>query len=301
MWANGCPQQPGEATILDEPGSSGSEDGDDDDDEELFDVTGDQFNTKLIEMDSIAKKLAEKFPRDFGAAYLTTLAHSNARHDFTPAIQVTASPVTALRFGDRGVNNRGKKPAAQISKGEDARSNCRVAMNKAAKSLLKNQDRLVETVDEVNNRPAKRKYKQPLTSARATAQPIDLHLLENEIENLETTLCAKYRLRASMMASVGDVSSTTTDAVNIPTQAITLVVGPKHYYDTTTMFQFTNNIPDNCPLPEMFRALYTVREDDVPQTREQAKTKKRERHVVSSVDELVKRKDSVRNARVASN
>ena len=229
------------------------------------------------------------------------MVHSNARQDFAPAIQVTALPVTAVRFGDRGVNNRGKKPAAQISNEVDARSNSRVVMNKAAMALQRKQNWLVDAVDEVNKRPAKRKYKQPiLTSARTTAPPIDLHLLERVIEDLETTLCAKYRLRASMMAELDNVSSMTS-AFNIPTQAITLVAGPKHFYDTTTMFQFTNNIPDSCPLPEMFRALYAVRDDDVPLTREGIRLKERERHVVSSVDELGQRKEMVRRARVASN
>ncbi len=73
-------------------------------------------------MDSVAKKLAETFPRGFGAAYLTTLLHGNAQRDLTPAIQLTSAPVTAVRFGDRGVNNRGKKQAVDISEQEPAKS-----------------------------------------------------------------------------------------------------------------------------------------------------------------------------------
>jgi hypothetical protein len=60
---------------------------------------------------------------------------------------------------------------------------------------------------------------------------------------------------------VGNESSTA--SVDSPTPAVTLVAGPRHYYDTTTMFQFTNNVPDSCPLPKLFRALYSIRDDDI--------------------------------------
>lgn len=261
---------------------------------EHFDITSIPFNSKLVEMDSVAKKLAEKFPRGFGAAYLATLLHGNSRLNFTPAIQVTAASVAALRFGDRGVNSRGKKQAGNISKKGAPRSRARGVMNTAAMALKKQMDWLVDTIDEVNKRPATRKYRQQPTNTPTGADPaVDLVLLESEIADLESDLCAKYRLRAAV-ALVGNGSST--EPVASPPQAVTLVAGPMHYYDATTMFQFTNNVPDICPLPKLFRALYSIRDDDIPQDREGTRSKKRERHTITSENELGQRKEAMRTA-----
>jgi hypothetical protein len=292
LWANGGgPQQLDEATAVDEQGSDEEfEEGEDEDDTQSLDITCEQFNAKLVEMDSVAKNLAEIFPRSFGASYLSSLVHSNSQQDFTPAIHVTSVPVTAVRFGNLAVQNRGKKPAATISKTGNSRARSREVMNTAAMSLKTKIDWLVDSVDEVNNRPAKRKYKQPLNSTPTTVAAVDSLLLESEITDLERILCMKYNQRAS----IARTDNGSGNALNTPTQAIALVAGPSHYYDTTTMFQFTNNIPDSCPLPNFFRALYCIREDDTPQTREGLRNKKRERHSVASVDELGQRKRSIR-------
>ncbi len=87
LWANGGPQQLEEAVVGElNLGTTSCSDDDDveleGDEAEHFEITGEQFNLKLIEMDSVTKKLAEMFPRDFGGAYLTSLVHSNAQRDF---------------------------------------------------------------------------------------------------------------------------------------------------------------------------------------------------------------------------
>jgi hypothetical protein len=81
--------------------------------------------------------------------------------------------------------------------------------------------------------------------------------------------------------------------IESPTPAIALIAGPRHHYDTITLFQFMENIPDHCPLPKFFRALYSIRDDDVPQTAIQARSKKRERHVVANSADLGRRKQYI--------
>ena len=272
LWNNGGPQQLADE-LLD------SSDEETEDNTVVVPIDANQFNTKLVELDAIAKQLAEKFPRGFGASYLTTLVHGNAQQDFTPAIQATSAPVTAVRFGDCGLLNRHQKPASGISKSRANRTRIREVMLTAAEALGKQTDWLVDCIDEVNKRPAKKKYRQPqLQPATVAVDPV---VLDREIAELEDALCAKYRLRAAMT-----LPNTEDALVSVPTQAVILVAGPRHFYDTITMLQFTNNIPDDCPLPKLFRALYAVRDDDVPQNREESRSKKREHHAVCSTNSL---------------
>lgn len=282
LWTNGGPEQIESNTTI--TTSSSDEDALD---VELFDISGSQFNSKLVDMDCAAKQLAEKFPRGFGASYLATLIHGNAQQDFTPAIQITSAPVTAVRFGNRGLNNRGTKRANEISKIGSPRARARGVMNTAAIALKKKMDWLVDMVDEVNKRPAIRKYRQPRTNVPIASSAIDQVLLDNEIADLEIALCAKYRQRSALI-----------DVIDMPTPAVTLVAGPRHNYDTTTMFQFTNNVPDNYPIPKLFRAFHSIRDDDVPQNREDSRSKKRERHAVSSSEDLGKSKEIQRTGGV---
>jgi len=69
-------------------------------------------------------------------------------------------------------------------------------MNTAAMDVKKQMDWLVDTIDEVNKRPAIRKYRQqPTNTPTGAADPaVDLILLESEIADLESDLCAKCRL-----------------------------------------------------------------------------------------------------------
>ena len=94
-------------------------------------------------------------------------------------------------------------------------------------------------------------------------------------------MLSTYRVRAAMtFPSAADTVAT------IPTQSITLVAGTRKFYDTITMFQFTTNVPDDCPITKFFRALYAIRDDDAPENREESRNKKREHHTVLSVDSL---------------
>ena len=114
-----------------------------------------------------------------------------------------------------------------------------------------------------------------------TALALDPVVLDREIVDLEAALCANYRLRAAMtFPSDADTVGT------IPTQSVTLVAGPRDFYDTITMFQFTTNVSDDCPLPKFFRAFYAIRDDEAPENREESRNKKREHHTVSSVNSL---------------
>lgn len=155
-------------------------------------------------------------------------------------------------------------------------------MNKISKTLANKVNNLVDAVDEVNNRPAIRKYRSNKTSGNVAYDLSTLEALEEDIADVEESLCSKYQLRANLIR-LRDCGSL--DAV-IPTTAVSFISGPRDTYDTTTMFAYQTNTIPNCPLANFFKSIYSIRPDDIVQSASDSRKVKRKRHEVMSANSL---------------
>jgi len=241
LWSNGGPPP-----ISTDAADTTLEDGSDSDDESVEDDDNElnasntssgsnPFNTLLIDIDVVAKQLAEKFARAFGRPYLEALGHGPASN-YTSAIQASGvSIISNPRFGN--LSSPRAKTAADISKNGGARTNARIHMNRVSLATQKSFDVLIEAVDEVNRRPADRQYKPPRkVSDLVFDDPAEaLAILNVDIQDAEDHICDLYLKRRMLTRQLNP--STTSD-VETPTSAVGIVVGPRHHYDTVTMFEF---------------------------------------------------------------
>ena len=221
-------------------------------------VADNLFNDLLVEMDVVAKRLASMFPRSFGKLYLASLQHGDSQ-DFAPAVQVSAVAIGTPRFGSPTA--RRAKAAREISKASQNRSLARQHMQQVANGFNNKIIEVIEAVDEVNRRPADREYRPDSASIiRVANDSLDaLNVVEAEIKAAEDSLFAKYELRANILRQ----NDETTDITSVPTVGLAVVVGPRHYYDRITIYDFGSSVPAHEPLVRMFRAINSVRKDDV--------------------------------------
>ena len=152
------------------------------------------------------------------------------------------------------------------------------------KTLL---DQLIEGVDEVNRRPAVRLYK-PLRVRRQKTSPnaaAKRDALQIDIVSVEQQLCALYCKRRDLDRQL-NADRIESDEIMNPTAAIGIVVGPRHHYDSITMFEFGTDHPEHEPLKRMFRSIHGIRSDDVSLSDDEARAAKRVRHSVATASGL---------------
>ena len=273
LWSNGGPEY---TATEDEEALLESEDKDNDaetkDNENeivvMLEEGLSQFNTILIELDNAAQQLATKYFRTFGSKFVKRLQHGNAAADYHPAIQSSSDPIPTIKFGTK---RKGKPTmaASDVSKNREPRSRAREYMLGRYDNVVKGISQLTDAIDEVNQRPSIRKYKE---AASNEVEPITGNLdevlvsIEEDISNRENQLHALYMRRAQLQQSRNVRLNLPGITAPPATKAIVLIAGPHAHYDSITMFGIKENIPQCDPLQGFFQAMYSIRETTAPDT-----------------------------------
>ena len=252
--------------------------------EESEDLPDVSFNQLLVDMDVAAKKLAEKFVRTFGNQYLDSLGHGDPT-TYSSAMDATSVNNSGLRFGSR--SKLRAKVAAELSTSGGGRTRAREHMIKKSISLKTQLDHLIEGVDEVNRRPAVRHYKPLRVRRQKTLSnaAVQLDALKIQILSAEQQLCTMYRQRRILNTQL-NADRMDSDDVLTPTAAIGIVVGPRHHYDSITMFEFGTDHSEHEPLKSMFRSIHGIRNDDLSLNDDEARAAKRVRHSIATASGL---------------